>query len=198
MNAIAYFDPNASCNSDYKISGTVKFHQCSPSDPTVIQINLNCPSLPSGSYHGIHIHTCGDLTQGCTSACDHFNPYDQLHGSSELHGKRRHVGDLINNIIIDKNHNSTDVFRDNLVKLFGPLSTSVIGRSVVVHADADNCGIDRNVDKESAKTGKAGKRIACAVIGLTNTNFCREIWNNLMLNPSQLYSYGIRGRCPSL
>lgn len=195
MNAIAYFDPNASCNSEHKISGTVKFHQCTPSDPTMIEIDLKCPTLDVGSYHGIHIHTCGDLTQGCTSACDHFNPHNQLHGSNELHGKKRHVGDLINNIIINESRESKDIFRDDLIKLFSPLSSSVIGRSVVVHADPDNCGKDRNIDKESATTGRAGKRIACAVIGLTNTNFCRDMWSKLMKYPSRIYYTGIDGRC---
>jgi Cu/Zn superoxide dismutase len=41
---------------------------------------------------------------------------------------------------------------------------SVIGRMVVVHADKDDLG--RGGDVESTKTGNAGERVACAVIGI--------------------------------
>ena len=62
---------------------------------------------------------------------------------------------------------------DDLVKLRGKYS--VIGRSVVIHADEDDCGtggldsdgniVDPKKYKESIKTGNAGARIGCAVIG---------------------------------
>ena len=51
--------------------------------------------------------------------------------------------------------------RDKLIKLRGKYS--VIGRSVVIHADEDDLG--KGGDKESLITGNAGARIACGVIG---------------------------------
>ena len=55
-------------------------------------------------------------------------------------------------------------FKDSLIKLIGP--TSVVGRSVVIHAGQDDLG--KGDTEESLKTGNAGPRPACGVIGLTN------------------------------
>jgi len=54
--------------------------------------------------------------------------------------------------------------QDKLVQLWGPLS--VIGRSCVLHAQTDDLGEGGN--DESLRTGNAGARIACGVIGLSN------------------------------
>ena len=158
MNAIAFFDKKM-----FPINGFVKFHQCDPSQDTRITIDLD--GFTDTNPHGIHIHTFGDLSQGCTSACDHYNPYDKLHGNMELHGNDRHVGDMINNVIPNKKGKVKIFYEDPLIDLFG--ENNVVGRMIVLHKNMDNLGIDRDIDKESAKTGKAGERIACAVIGLS-------------------------------
>ena len=49
-----------------------------------------------------------------------------------------------------------------MVALFGPFS--VVGRSCVLHKKTDDLG--KGGDAESLKTGNAGARIACGVIGL--------------------------------
>eukprot|EP01087_Luapelamoeba_hula_P008008 TRINITY_DN1989_c0_g1_i2.p1 TRINITY_DN1989_c0_g1~~TRINITY_DN1989_c0_g1_i2.p1 ORF type:complete len:115 (+),score=15.37 TRINITY_DN1989_c0_g1_i2:145-489(+) len=53
-------------------------------------------------------------------------------------------------------------FGDTLISLFGP--HSVIGRTMVVHADEDDLGTGGHNDSKT--TGHAGARIACCVIGL--------------------------------
>ena len=170
MNAICVFDPASSYNSA-KISGYVAFHQCTPSSETCVIINLS--GLPPNSAHGIHIHEEGDLTKGCESLCAHYNPHNKLHGNIRNNGKNRHVGDLVNNVFSDEKGNVKFYYHDDLVSLFEP--HSVIGRSVVIHEKPDDLGIYRDEDtprgKESGKTGNAGKRIACSLIGRTKTDF---------------------------
>jgi len=108
--------------------------------------------------HGFHIHEAGDLTDGCTSACAHFNPYGKKHGGPN--DKDRHVGDL-GNLYANKQGIATFDLVDNLVKLRG--KHSVIGRSLIIHEDPDDLGKGGHAD--SLTTGHAGKRLICAVIG---------------------------------
>ena len=108
--------------------------------------------------HGFHIHETGDLTDGCTSLCAHYNPFNKNHGG--LESKERHVGDLGNIIANDKGIAKINIL-DNLVKLKGKYS--VIGRSIVVHENEDDLGLGHHDD--SLATGHAGKRIGCGVIG---------------------------------
>lgn len=111
------------------------------------------------SSHGFHIHEAGDLTDKCMGACGHFNPYNKKHGGPK--SKERHVGDL-GNIHFDGRGNATFRMVDNLIKLRGT-KANIIGRSLVIHEDMDDLGLGNHSD--SLKTGHAGKRITCAVIG---------------------------------
>ncbi|KAK0439880.1 superoxide dismutase [Armillaria borealis] len=113
---------------------------------------------PSAS-RGFHIHQSGDLSGGCVSAGPHFNPFGKNHGAPT--DTDRHVGDL-GNIKSDEAGVAAFSFSDSLISLNGPLS--IIGRAVVVHAGTDDLG--KGGDEESLKTGNAGGRAACGVIGL--------------------------------
>ena len=136
------------------IEGFILFKEDLIKKETIIKINLK--NVPIG-IHGFHIHRVGDLREGCSSLCSHYNPKNKNHGGPN--DKERHVGDLGN--IISKNGIVNKTLRDKLIKLRGKYS--VIGRSVVIHAGEDDLGKGDNV--ESLKTGNAGKRIACGVIG---------------------------------
>jgi Cu-Zn family superoxide dismutase len=114
--------------------------------------------LTPNQKHALHIHEAGDLTDGCASACAHYNPHNTNHGGRE--SNERHVGDL-GNLEGDENGYCEFSFTDRLVKIYG--YTSVIGRSVIVHEDEDDLGLGGHSD--SLTTGHAGKRVVCGVIG---------------------------------
>jgi len=145
---------------DSKATGTVTFEQSSNGVTTITGELQNLDPLAS---RGFHIHQFGDLTGGCMSAGPHFNPYALHHGAPT--DKERHVGDL-GNIKTDEFGSASFKFEDRLISLNGPMS--IVGRAVVLHAGTDDLG--RGGDPESLKTGNAGARAACGVIGLIADN----------------------------
>lgn len=143
---------------DVGVSGTVYFEQVTESEPTTVSWEIS-GNDPNG-LRGFHIHEFGDNTNGCTSAGPHFNPFGKTHGSQDA--ESRHVGDL-GNVPTDAKGVAKGSKQDSLIKLFGP--TSILGRTVVIHAGQDDLGKGGN--DESLKTGNAGGRAACGVIGIT-------------------------------
>ena len=148
---------------DKKINGVVHFTE-EPSNSRV-RIDVSLTGLKSSGLHGFHVHEAGDLTDKCTSMCAHFNPYNTTHGCPGM--EKRHVGDL-GNIHTNSKGEAKYAFYDNVIKLRGSKS-NIIGRGLIIHEDEDDCGKGGNA--ESLKTGNAGKRIACAVIGYAKENF---------------------------
>ena len=139
-----------------KISGTVYFEETDGG----VRVDYLIRGLYDGP-HGFHIHEYGDLTDGCTSACAHFNPDNMTHGG--LDTKIRHFGDLGNIESKDR------LAQGSLFLPDGRLDSSkygILGRMIIVHADRDDLG--KGGDEESLKTGNAGKRLACGVIGLAD------------------------------
>ena len=147
------------------INGDVIFYQ--QLDDTVL-ININLSGLPKNAKLGFHIHEAGDITDGCKSACSHFNPFNSIHGGPN--SINRHVGDL-GNIITDQNGICKMKFTDHMIKLDDSIS-NIIGRSIVIHEKTDDLGKEKN--KESLKTGNAGNRIACSVIGYSKMMFNKK------------------------
>lgn len=154
--ALAYIEQNT-------IKGTIEFRENVKGNNVLVEVNLT--GLPPNSKLGFHIHEAGDLTDGCKSACTHFNPYKQNHGSPK--SKIRHVGDL-GNLITDNNGTCNMKFYDSMIKLSGE-TQNIIGRSVVIHEKDDDLGLGKN--NESLKTGNSGSRIACSVIGYSKKMF---------------------------
>lgn len=148
---------NASCRLiGENVSGMLKFTQAVSGGPTTITGTVK--GLSAGQ-HGFHVHQFGDLSEGCASAGGHFNPFGKNHGGPE--DKERHVGDL-GNVEAKADEDLHVEIKDSLVSLIG--ANSVIGRAIVVHAGQDDLGKGGN--DESLKTGNAGGRVACGVIGI--------------------------------
>lgn len=143
---------------DAGVSGTVYFEQKSESEPTTVSWEIS--GNDANAERGFHIHEFGDNTNGCTSAGPHFNPTGKTHGAREA--EVRHVGDL-GNLKTDGKGVAKGALQDSLIKLTGP--TSILGRTVVIHAGQDDLG--KGGVEESLKTGNAGGRNACGVIGIT-------------------------------
>ncbi|KAI5796321.1 superoxide dismutase [Peziza echinospora] len=142
---------------DGGVSGTVTFTQESEGAPTIVEYNIT--GNDANSQRGFHIHQFGDNTNGCTSAGPHFNPYGKTHGAPG--DEERHVGDL-GNVSTDAHGVAAGTISDSLISLIGP--QSILGRTVVIHAGTDDLGKGGHV--ESLKTGNAGPRPACGVIGI--------------------------------
>ena len=116
--------------------------------------------LKKNNAHAIHVHEYGDLSDGCDSACAHFNPFNKHHGGRD--DKERHVGDL-GNIYTNSKGVSIFEFKDTIISLKNN-KRNIIGRSLIIHEDEDDCG--KGGYSDSLKTGHAGKRLDCAVIGI--------------------------------
>jgi Cu-Zn family superoxide dismutase len=131
------------------VHGTVRFEHTADG----VQLTANVTGLAVGQ-HGFHIHELGDCSApDGTSAGGHFNPEDMPHGGPLV--TERHVGDM-GNLGADSTGSAYYQRTDRLLALNGP--HSIIGRAVIVHAEAD--------DMRSQPTGAAGSRVACGVIGI--------------------------------
>ena len=159
-------------NTINNISGYIEFDEIIENNKKYLEIKINIKGLNPG-YHGFHIHKNGDLRDGCKSLCTHFNPDNTIHGDITDIKYNRHAGDL-GNIYANKSGIVKMKIYDKILKLSGKYN--IIGRSVIIHEDMDDLGrggldkdnniIDEKKYIESTKTGNAGKRIACGVIGI--------------------------------
>lgn len=130
------------------VHGIINFHQVDGS----VAIQGDVWGLKPGK-HGFHVHQFGDLSDAKEgkSAGDHFNPAMEKHGAQDA--AHRHAGDF-GNIEADAEGHAKINFTDKLATIHG--KTSILGRSLVVHADED---------KFTQPTGDAGGRVAFGVIG---------------------------------
>ena len=107
---------------------------------------------PNGEF-GFHIHEVGDCSSGDgMSTKGHFNPFGKPHARAGM--SERHAGDLPS-LRSDASGNAT-VDTDVDVITVSPGPASIVGKGLIVHAQAD--------DYKTQPTGNAGARSACAVI----------------------------------
>ncbi|XP_063973658.1 superoxide dismutase [Cu-Zn]-like [Diachasmimorpha longicaudata] len=125
--------------------------------PEGVRINGSIMGLSEGQ-HGFHVHEKGDISKGCMSAGAHYNPYMTPHGSPM--DPLRHVGDL-GNIEAGADGTAQIDIMDHYLTLTGV--RGAIGRTIVVHEKPDDLG--RGNTEDSMKTGSAGARLACGIIG---------------------------------
>jgi len=138
------------------VQGTVWFTQ--EKEGTPVSVTGEIKGLKAG-LHGFHVHQFGDTTDGCTSAGPHFNPFGKTHGGPT--DAERHAGDL-GNVTAGDDGVAKFELKDTQISLSGNIS--VVGRTMVVHADPDDLG--KGGHELSSTTGNAGARVACGVIGL--------------------------------
>jgi len=145
LKAVAVLHPTGG----NKVSGTVTFTEVADG----VQVQAEITGLSPGN-HGFHVHEFGDCSAGdASSAGAHFNPTDKPHAGPDA--TERHVGDM-GNVEADASGKAKLEYVDHQISLTND-QQSVIGRSVVVHAKAD--------DLKSQPAGDSGARVACGVIG---------------------------------
>jgi len=137
-----------------KVNGEVYFEQKGKD----VEVTGKISGLAEGK-HGFHIHEFGDNTNGCVSAGGHYNPGSNTRGAPE--DDNRHAGDL-GNVEVGSDGIANIKITDSKITLTG--EQSIIGRTVVVHADKDDLG--KGGHELSLTTGNAGSRLACGVIGI--------------------------------
>jgi Cu-Zn family superoxide dismutase len=129
--------------------GTVTFTQ--KGDKLAVTVQLS--GLAPGG-HGFHVHEKGDCSApDGSSAGGHFNPTGKPHGSPDA--PDHHAGDMPM-LQADASGNAT-LTTDLGGLTIGSGGTDIVGKSVVVHKDAD--------DFKTQPAGNSGARIACGVIG---------------------------------
>ncbi|KAK4885506.1 hypothetical protein RN001_001777 [Aquatica leii] len=127
-----------------EIQGVVRFAQIS-SNTCIVDGTVD--GLKPGKY-GLYIHESGDISQGCNSVGDCFNPKNYDCSSSS----NRAYSDL-GIITAEANGRSSFRFQDNVINL-----SDVIGRSLVVteHSKGPDC---------------IGNRVTCGIIARSSSLF---------------------------
>jgi superoxide dismutase, Cu-Zn family len=150
LKAIATLHPTAGSN----VKGTVTFTE----EADGVHVYAEIEGLSPGN-HGFHVHQFGDCSAADgSSAGPHFNPSNKPHAGPDA--AERHVGDM-GNVEADASGRAKLDYLDHQISLVDD-QQSVIGRSVVVHAKAD--------DLKSQPAGDSGARIACGVIGIAKAH----------------------------
>jgi len=140
-----YFGP-----IDKNVQGVTRFVQI---DDKTCVVEGTIDGLTPG-MHGLHVHECGDLSRGCDSTGDHFNPHGFPHGAPT--DAQRHAGDL-GNVVADASGRASFRLVDKVLNV-----GDIIGRSLVVKEGVDDLG--RGTSLDSKTDGAAGKGIACGII----------------------------------
>jgi len=134
--------------SGSQVRGEAKFTQVG----SRVRVTAEITGLSPGA-HGFHIHEKGDCSAADgMSTGGHFNPQNKKHGAPDT--PDRHAGDL-GNLTADQSGKATLTMMVDGISV-GKGMDGVIGRGLIVHANAD--------DLKTDPTGNAGGRYGCGVI----------------------------------
>lgn len=142
--AVASLTPTQGNNA----RGLVMFHQMDGH----VMVHAKVSGLKPGAEHGFHVHengTCASVDG--MSAGGHFNPDGKPHGPQNA---AHHAGDMPS-LKADANGVADQKFMLMGVTVAAG-TTSVVGRSVIVHVMPD--------DYTTQPTGNSGARLGCGVI----------------------------------
>ncbi|XP_076232433.1 copper chaperone for superoxide dismutase isoform X2 [Calliopsis andreniformis] len=153
-SAVAMLGGTSGYSINENIMGVIRFAQT----PDGCIIDGTIDGLNPGK-HGMHIHECGDISRGCDSVGEHFNPNNSVHGGPEDEIFKRHIGDL-GNITVDNFGRATFRKVDKLINI-----PDIIGRSLVITEKPDDLGKGDNL--ESKINGNSGNSL---------WSYCSFIW----------------------
>ncbi|KAM7344020.1 copper chaperone for superoxide dismutase [Cochliomyia hominivorax] len=154
QSAVSIINTTGSDVDHCPIQGVIRFTSIRKDKPGLV-VDGVVDGLSPG-LHGIHIHETGDVSSGCASVGNHYNPRGSPHGSPDDDINNRHAGDL-GNIRADDTGRATFRFMDNVLDVW-----EIIGRSVVITQNPDDLG--RGQNEQSRVDGNSGDRIACGII----------------------------------
>ncbi|XP_045782897.1 titin-like [Maniola jurtina] len=150
QSAVAMISSQSCCKS--QVLGVIRFQQ-STAGPLVGDGSVH--GLTPG-LHGLHVRHTGDLSMGCESLGEHYNPYNSPHGGPNDPVDKRHAGDL-GNIIADEEGRATFRIVDDLLQIH-----EIVGRSIAVTERRDDLG--RGSSLTSKIDGDSGMPVACGII----------------------------------
>jgi len=168
MHATCAIVPNADM-PESQVKGNIIISQKKHArGPVYLDLDLkDFDVATTGRIHGFHIHASPVTDNRCGTAGGHFNPQSTTHGGP--HADVRHVGDLGNIEVEEDGTIKGHIVSDSVVSLVG--ENSIIGKSIVVHAGADDLGLGG--DSGSLATGNAGGRLACCNVYITREPYYR-------------------------
>ncbi|HEU4400635.1 MAG TPA: superoxide dismutase family protein [Candidatus Polarisedimenticolia bacterium] len=137
--------------SDSHLTGKATFREANGK----VTLKIEIAGAEPGT-HAVHLHENGDCSApDGSSAGGHWNPTHEDHGkwgTAPFH--RADIG----NIEVGADGKGTRTLTTDLWTIGGAPESDVIGKSIIVHAKAD--------DFTTQPTGNAGGRIGCGVVEL--------------------------------
>ncbi|XP_053947491.1 superoxide dismutase [Cu-Zn] [Anastrepha ludens] len=165
-----------SIEGESAVSGMITFQQMPYNSD--LKVTINITGLAPGK-HALHIHTYGDISEGCKSTGGQF------------------PNNFIGNIETKEDGSISAAFRSVYLNLFG--FNGIIGRSIVVHEKPIDLNTALNAEVFSSslqalpdplayqnEENSVGPAIACGVISITSTTSATKTPTTTPTTPPQM------------